>query len=146
MDCNSIILDTILWNPHAQYVYEALGFWHVCIQEDAWTDQMGVPQSFVDFPWTCRVYSLFIAVYKKNPHSTWIGSVMGVLLCGVSLFVVFLHPLVFFRGNGQDCAVLEPIGKGEGGIRTEEFTGCDVLGNEGDIALLILAGAIEVQK
>ncbi len=44
-----IKLDTNLNNKRAQHVYEELGFKKLRINTDAWTDQLGVPQSSVDY-------------------------------------------------------------------------------------------------
>lgn len=44
-----IILDTNLNNTQAQHVYEKLGFRRVRVNRDSWTDQLGVPQSSVDY-------------------------------------------------------------------------------------------------
>ena len=47
-----IILDTNLNNTRAQHVYETLGFRRVRVNVDAWKDQLGVPQSSVDYELT----------------------------------------------------------------------------------------------
>ena len=47
--CAKIVLDTNLKNARAQHVYEKLGFRKVRINVDAWKDQLGVPQSSVDY-------------------------------------------------------------------------------------------------
>ena len=44
-----IILDTNLNNKRAQHVYEKLGFRKVRVCVDAWKDQLGIPQSAVDY-------------------------------------------------------------------------------------------------
>lgn len=44
-----VILDTNLKNKRAQHVYERLGFTMLRIRENAWTDQVGELQSFVDY-------------------------------------------------------------------------------------------------
>ena len=44
-----IVLDTNLNNTRAQHVYEKLGFQKVAIRENSWTDQLGNPQSAVDY-------------------------------------------------------------------------------------------------
>ena len=44
-----IILDTNLNNKRAQHVYEKLGFRKVRICENSWKDQLGEPQSAVDY-------------------------------------------------------------------------------------------------
>ncbi len=49
MDFEVIKLDTNLNNKRAQHVYEELGFKKFRINIDAWTDQLGVPQSTVDY-------------------------------------------------------------------------------------------------
>lgn len=52
MGYKKIILDTNLKNERAQHVYEKLGFTKVRVRKDAWTDQLGVPQSAVDYELT----------------------------------------------------------------------------------------------
>ena len=47
--CKKIVLDTNVKNTRAQHVYELLGFRRVRINKDAWIDQVGVPQSFIDY-------------------------------------------------------------------------------------------------
>lgn len=49
MKVPKIILDTNLNNKRAQHVYEKLGFRKVAIRTNAWKDQLGVLQSFVDY-------------------------------------------------------------------------------------------------
>ncbi len=49
MGFDMIKLDTNLNNKRAQHVYEELGFKKIRINTDAWTDQLGVPQSAVDY-------------------------------------------------------------------------------------------------
>ncbi|NLO86314.1 MAG: GNAT family N-acetyltransferase [Clostridiales bacterium] len=44
-----IILDTNLENTRAQHVYEKLGFTKLRVNENAWRDQLGNPQSSVDY-------------------------------------------------------------------------------------------------
>lgn len=44
-----IILDTNLNNLQAQHLYEKLGFKKASIRKDAWKDQLGVPQSVIDY-------------------------------------------------------------------------------------------------
>ena len=44
-----IILDTNLNNLRARHVYETLGFHKVAVRENSWTDQLGRPQSAVDY-------------------------------------------------------------------------------------------------
>ena len=44
-----IVLDTNLNNTRAQHVYEKLGFRKVAVRENSWTDQLGRPQSAVDY-------------------------------------------------------------------------------------------------
>ena len=48
-DCSKIILDTNLRNKRAQHVYESLGFRKLRINVDAWNDQLGQPQTSVDY-------------------------------------------------------------------------------------------------
>lgn len=44
-----IILDTNLTNTRAQHVYESLGFRKIRINIDSWTNQLGIPESSVDY-------------------------------------------------------------------------------------------------
>ena len=46
---DKIILDTNLNNTRAQHVYEKLGFRRLRVNRDAWRDQLGRPQSSVDY-------------------------------------------------------------------------------------------------
>ncbi len=56
MGYKKIILDTNLKNERAQHVYEKLGFTKVGVRKDAWTDQLGVPQSAVDYELTRELF------------------------------------------------------------------------------------------
>lgn len=47
-----IVLDTNLNNTRAQHVYEKLGFEKVAVRKDSWRDQLGAPQSAVDYELT----------------------------------------------------------------------------------------------
>lgn len=49
MGYSKIILDTNLKNERAQHVYEMLGFQRLRVNIDAWEDQLGIPQSSVDY-------------------------------------------------------------------------------------------------
>ncbi|MCH5323573.1 MAG: GNAT family N-acetyltransferase [Eubacterium sp.] len=49
MGYKKIILDTNVNNKRAQHVYEMLGFKKVRLCENAWTDQLGNLQSFIDY-------------------------------------------------------------------------------------------------
>ncbi|HEX3076889.1 MAG TPA: GNAT family protein [Lachnospiraceae bacterium] len=44
-----VVLDTNLKNERAQHVYEGIGFRKVAVHIDAWKDQLGEPQSTVDY-------------------------------------------------------------------------------------------------
>lgn len=44
-----IVLDTNLTNVRAQHVYESLGFTKLRVNIDSWKDQLGRPQSSVDY-------------------------------------------------------------------------------------------------
>lgn len=44
-----IVLDTNLTNVRAQHVYESLGFTKLRVNKDSWKDQLGNPQSSVDY-------------------------------------------------------------------------------------------------
>ena len=47
--CGKIVLDTNLENRRAQHVYELLGFRKLRVNMDSWRDQLGRPQSSVDY-------------------------------------------------------------------------------------------------
>jgi len=47
-----IMLDTNLNNTRAQHVYEELGFCKLRVRHNAWRDQLGAPQSAVDYELT----------------------------------------------------------------------------------------------
>ncbi|MDR0917281.1 MAG: GNAT family N-acetyltransferase [Oscillospiraceae bacterium] len=47
-----IVLDTNLTNTRAQHVYEKIGFRRLRVNIDAWRDQLGAPQSSVDYELT----------------------------------------------------------------------------------------------
>ena len=49
MGYEKIILDTNLNNTRAQHVYERLGFRRLRVNVDSWRDQLGEPQSSVDY-------------------------------------------------------------------------------------------------
>ena len=49
MHYRKILLDTNLDNLRAQHVYEKLGFRKTGIRQGAWTDQLGIPQTAVDY-------------------------------------------------------------------------------------------------
>ncbi len=49
LGASKIILDTNLKNERAQHVYEKLGFRKVGVRVDAWVDQLGAPQTAVDY-------------------------------------------------------------------------------------------------
>ncbi|MBO2516051.1 MAG: GNAT family N-acetyltransferase [Clostridiales bacterium] len=49
MGYGKIILDTNLNNLRAQHVYEKLGFVKTAVHIDSWKDQLGRPQSAVDY-------------------------------------------------------------------------------------------------
>lgn len=49
MGFSKVVLDTNLNNTRAQHVYEKLGFQKVAVRENSWTDQLGNPQSAVDY-------------------------------------------------------------------------------------------------
>lgn len=44
-----IVLDTNVNNLRAQHVYEKLGFQKLCINHNSWINQLGEPQSSVDY-------------------------------------------------------------------------------------------------
>ena len=47
--CSKIVLDTNLTNTRAQHVYESIGFQKLRVNLNSWTDQLGCPQSSVDY-------------------------------------------------------------------------------------------------
>lgn len=49
MGATKVILDTNIKNTRAQHVYEKLGFTKVRVNENAWVDQLGEPQTSVDY-------------------------------------------------------------------------------------------------
>lgn len=49
MGYEKIVLDTDLRNHRAQHVYELLGFRRLRVRVDSWEDQLGRPQSAVDY-------------------------------------------------------------------------------------------------
>lgn len=54
-----IVLDTNLSNTRAQHVYEKLGFRKVAVRENSWHDQLGNPQSAVDYELTPENFTDF---------------------------------------------------------------------------------------
>ena len=54
-----IVLDTNLKNLRAQHVYETIGFRKIKVNIDAWIDQVGVPQSFIDYELTPDTFNDF---------------------------------------------------------------------------------------
>ncbi len=46
---SKVILDTNLNNTRAQHVYESLGFQKLRVRKNCWQDQLGNPQSAVDY-------------------------------------------------------------------------------------------------
>ena len=52
-----IILDTNLLNTRAQHVYEKLGFTKLRVNTNAWRDQLGNPQSSVDYEMNKRDFT-----------------------------------------------------------------------------------------
>lgn len=49
LNYEKILLDTNLNNKRAQHVYEQLGFQKVRERVDAWKDQLGIPQTMIDY-------------------------------------------------------------------------------------------------
>jgi len=56
-----IILDTNLTNLRAQHVYEQLGFRKLRVNIDSWIDQLGRPQSSVDYELTKDTFISYLA-------------------------------------------------------------------------------------
>ena len=52
MGCPKIVLDTSLKNLRAQHVYETLGFQKLRVNIDSWKNQLGEPESSVDYALT----------------------------------------------------------------------------------------------
>lgn len=57
--CEKIALDTNLNNLRAQHVYELLGFQKLGVRYDCWEDQLGRPQSAVDYALTPETFHDF---------------------------------------------------------------------------------------
>lgn len=55
-----IVLDTNLTNVRAQHVYESLGFTKLRVNIDSWKDQLGRPQSSVDYELLPENFHTFI--------------------------------------------------------------------------------------
>ena len=55
-----IVLDTNLTNVRAQHVYESLGFTKLRVNIDSWKDQLGNPQSSVDYELLPEKFITFI--------------------------------------------------------------------------------------
>ncbi len=49
LGCGKIVLDTNVTNQRARHVYERIGFKKLRVRENSWTDQLGRPQSCVDY-------------------------------------------------------------------------------------------------
>lgn len=64
----SIILDTNLNNKRAQHVYESLGFKKLRINMNAWVDQLGIPQSSVDYELKREAF-IDYTVKTDNPYA-----------------------------------------------------------------------------
>ena len=58
-----IVLDTNLNNLRAQHVYETIGFARLRVNVDSWNDQLGRPQSSVDYELTRE---RFVDFTQKN--------------------------------------------------------------------------------
>jgi len=56
MHYDKIVLDTNLLNTRAQHVYEKIGFRKTSVNIDSWKDQLGVPQSSVNYELTKKEY------------------------------------------------------------------------------------------
>jgi len=55
-----ILLDTNLNNLRAQHVYEQLGFQKLRVNRNSWIDQLGVPQSSVDYELTPATFQSYL--------------------------------------------------------------------------------------
>ena len=66
MGCEKVVLDTNLENRRAQHVYELLGFEKKRVNIDSWTDQLGRPQSSVDYELTPERFRDFSAESGGN--------------------------------------------------------------------------------
>ncbi|WP_340024289.1 GNAT family protein [Paenibacillus sp. FSL K6-1096] len=53
-----IILDTNIKNTRAQHVYEKLGFRKTAVRKNAWTDQLGELQTFIDYELSVTEWAL----------------------------------------------------------------------------------------
>lgn len=54
-----IVLDTNLKNLRAQHVYETLGFQKLRVNMDSWKNQLGQPESSVDYELTAETFHNF---------------------------------------------------------------------------------------
>ena len=61
-----IVLDTNLENKRAQRVYESLGFRKVRVNIDSWTDQVGQPQSSVDYELVEKDFVDYVGEYDAD--------------------------------------------------------------------------------
>ena len=61
-----IVLDTNLTNVRAQHVYESLGFTKLRVNKDSWKDQLGNPQSSVDYELLPENFISFLPAEKKT--------------------------------------------------------------------------------
>lgn len=60
MGCSRVTLDTNVRNERARHVYERLGFQKLRVNENSWTDQLGEPQSSIDYELTREHFNSFI--------------------------------------------------------------------------------------
>lgn len=63
-----IVLDTNLKNERAQHVYERLGFRKIRVNVNSWKDQLGRPQSSVDYEMTREQFVSFLPA-EDEPFS-----------------------------------------------------------------------------
>lgn len=56
---SKIVLDTNLKNTRAQHVYEKLGFQKIRVNIDSWKNQLGEPESSVDYELTIETFHDF---------------------------------------------------------------------------------------
>lgn len=65
---HKIVLDTNLNNKRAQHVYEQLGFKKVRINENAWKNQIGIWQSFVDYELEKDEFASYLRDKQSNSY------------------------------------------------------------------------------
>ena len=70
MPIHRIFWDTNLTNTRAQHVYESLGATRLRVVEEAFTDQLGVPQDAVEYELTRESFLKLQEQRQSNHHNT----------------------------------------------------------------------------